>query len=86
MSKSSAAGETSSAAYASTATTNPPNDLVALMLDVLNNVNRQVKTSLALDGNAQAAVERFRAISRSLRTLADSAVVSNSPGSGLRLP
>ncbi len=85
MSKSSAASETSGAAYA-TATTNPPGDVAALLLDVLNNVNRQVKTSLALDGKAQAAVERFRAISLSLRTLADGASASNAPGSGLRRP
>jgi hypothetical protein len=86
MSKSSAAGKTPAAAYARNDTANPPADLAALMLDVLNNVNRQIKTTPTLDGRTQAAVERFRAISRSLRTLADDAAASIGTASELRRP
>jgi len=51
----------------------PPaaSELTAVLLDLLRNVNREVKTTLALDGKAQAAVIHFQAISASLRTLAD---------------
>ena len=48
-----------------------PHDVTQLLLDVLRNVNREVKTSLELTDKAKTAVEHFQAISLSLRTLAD---------------
>jgi hypothetical protein len=51
-----------------------PSDITAVLLDVLRNVNREVKTVLALDGKAHDAVVHFQAISASLRTLADGPV------------
>ena len=57
------------------------NDVTALLLEVLRNVNRQVEStrpadkgaSRELEGNAQKAVEHFRQISLELRTPADGA-------------
>ncbi len=49
----------------------PTKDIVALLLNVLRNVDREVKTALELDGRAKAAVVRFQAISADLATLAD---------------
>jgi hypothetical protein len=46
--------------------TDPNADLAALLRDVLTNVNRQVQTTLDLSDAAQAAVQRFRDISRDL--------------------
>jgi|KBSSwiStaDraftv2_1062776.scaffolds.fasta_scaffold520887_2 hypothetical protein len=69
-SSSSSSSATRDAAQATTPAPNP-NDVTALLLEVLRNVNREVKTTLDLSGRALAAVERFRAISISLRTLAD---------------
>lgn len=57
-----------------------PTDVTALLLEVLRNVNREVKTSLDLPGRAQAAVDHFRAISISLRTLADGSAFNTGPG------
>jgi hypothetical protein len=57
-----------------------PADVTALLLEVLRNVNREVKTTLDLSGRAQAAVDHFRAISVSLRTLADGAAFSIGTG------
>ncbi|HEV7476526.1 MAG TPA: hypothetical protein VGO02_02180 [Burkholderiales bacterium] len=54
-----------------------PTDVTALLLEVLRNVNREVKTTLDLSGRAQAAVDHFRAISVSLRTLADGSAFFN---------
>lgn len=56
-------------------------DVSALLIEVLRNVNREVQTNLTLDGKALAAVRRFQALSRDLRTLADgpSATFGNSP-------
>jgi hypothetical protein len=60
-----------------------PTDVTALLLEVLRNVNREVQTSLDLSGRAQAAVDHFRAISVSLRTLADgSASFNTATGTG----
>ena len=56
------------------------NELTQLLLDLLRNVNSEVKTTLALDGRAQAAVAHFQAISLSLRTLADGPTSSFSGG------
>jgi hypothetical protein len=56
-----------------------PSELTAALLDVLRNVNREVKTTLALDGKAAAAVAHFQAIAASLRTLADGAASSIKP-------
>ena len=47
-------------------------DVAAVLLNVLRNVNAQSKTAVDLQGNAKSAVEHFQAISRDLRTLADS--------------
>lgn len=46
----------------------PPSsqDVTALLLDVLRNVNREVTTTLELGPAAKAAVERFNAISADL--------------------
>lgn len=41
-------------------------DVTALLLDVLRNVNREVTTTLDLGPAAKAAVERFNAISADL--------------------
>ena len=57
-----------------------PTDVTALLLEVLRNVNREVRTSLDLPGRAQAAVDHFRAISISLRTLADGSAFNTAPG------
>lgn len=62
----------------------PSNDVGALLIEVLRNVNREVQTTLALDGKALAAVQRFQAISRDLRTLADGPSSGFSNSSGLR--
>lgn len=56
------------------------NDVTALLLDVLRNVNREVKSTLALSTAAQAAILHFRAIAISLRTLADPAAGNAGPG------
>jgi hypothetical protein len=66
------------------------NQVTALLLDVLRNVNREVQTTLELDATAQAAVDHFRAISLSLRTLADGSTSSSgtvpSPGAAPGAP
>ena len=59
-----------------------PSELTAALLDVIRNVNREVKTTLALDGKAAAAVAHFQAISASLRTLADGVVALSTKGAG----
>jgi hypothetical protein len=46
--------------------TDPNADLAALLRDVLTNVNRQVQATLELSAAAEAAVQRFRDISRDL--------------------
>jgi ABC-type methionine transport system ATPase subunit len=57
---------------------NPSSDQVtALLLDVLRNVNREVKTTLVLDGKAHDAVVNYQAIAADLRTLADGPVASS---------
>ena len=53
-----------------------PSELAQALLDALRSVNREVKTTLALDGKAAAAVAHFQAIAASLRTLADGAALS----------
>jgi hypothetical protein len=63
-----------------------PNELTALLADVLRNVNREVRTSLALDGKAAAAVAHFQQISAELRTLADGPAASLGGSSGNRAP
>ena len=59
------------------------NDVTALLLEVLRNVNSEVKTTLELDGRAQAAVVHFQAISISLRTLTDDPPSSFTGGTSL---
>jgi hypothetical protein len=59
-----------------------PSELTQALLDVLRNVNREVKTTLALDGKAAAAVAHFQAIAASLRTLADGSPASSTKGAG----
>lgn len=57
-----------------------PNDVTALLIEVLRNVNREVATTTpALDGKADFAVRHFRAISIDLRTLADDPIIRPSP-------
>jgi hypothetical protein len=56
-----------------------PNEVTALLIEVLRNVNREVKTTLALEGKADFAVKHFRAISIELRTLADDPITSSGP-------
>lgn len=48
-----------------------PNEVTALLLEVLRNVNREVQTTLALGEQADAAVKHYQAIAASLKTLAD---------------
>lgn len=62
MEKKSTAESPSPAASSST------DELVALLLQVMRNVDREVKTALELGTEAQAAVARFRAISADLAT------------------
>src|SRR5262249_8605566 len=54
-------------------------EVTELLLDVLRNVNREVQTALELEGNALRAVLHCRAISLSLRTLADGNTFFNAP-------
>jgi hypothetical protein len=48
-----------------------PTDVTALLLDVLRNVNREVRCATVLDGRAAQAVADYRRIATDLRTLAD---------------
>lgn len=48
-----------------------PSRVEALLLEVLGNVNREVKTASALTGLALEAVKRFQEIAKDLRTRAD---------------
>lgn len=52
------------------------NDVTALLLEVLRNVNREVETTTReLEGDAQKAVVHFCEISRDLRTPADEGAI-----------
>jgi len=54
-------------------------DVAALLLQVLRNVDREVKTTLQLSTEAQFAVDHFRAISAALSTTPPSFSTSTQP-------
>lgn len=70
------------------------NEVTALLLEVLRNVNREVETTLEsesrttrdLEGNALKAVLHFREISNSLRTPADGSVTYSGTATGTLAP
>jgi hypothetical protein len=77
------------------ASTDPPgpgapaastNEVSALLLEVLRNVNREVQTALELEGKALLAVVHFQQISIQLRTLADEPTISSGPATRAARP
>lgn len=54
-----------------TKTNDSSNQVTALLLDVLRNINREVRTTTELNGFASRAIENFRIISDDLRTVSD---------------
>lgn len=60
-------GTAGGTAASSAATTTNPNDPAALLLAILRNVDREVRSTLELDDDAQKVVGRFRSIDRALR-------------------
>ena len=69
---------TAEAAAEAVRSQNPNQDVAALLLQVLRNVDREVKTTLQLSVEAQLAVDRFRAISLALSTT-PSGFISGTP-------